>query len=421
MVFSRLFGKKNPLDRLRRAVGENRWADALRLSEDMDLSALSPREVDEAQSLAAQAGDALARINLDEGRACLRMGEAEKGQEHLELALSQVRDQQLRREIEEILIAEPASTASVAPAGAASHCGGGSCGSPGPASAPASQDASGLDEASRFELMLSSYPPDLAQRYAMASALFRQAFFAAHEGRTDEAFALYDQIPDQERDDLFYFERGSLAARSGDAQEARRDLAAALEANATHALALEALITLDLAENQLENARAHAWKGVETGTAAGFCLGRLAYIESREGNLSQALIYARQAMQAGPMEPDIVLLTASLLERQGELGEAERLLSALGGGGCKGGSSAYLAEFWLRHERNLDKALDAFNQAARQEPDNPRWMLRIGETYLARGWKKDGLALVNKALQHPRLQPEIKEAASKKLADLSTS
>lgn len=418
MVFSRLFGKKTPLERLRRAVEESRWADALRLGEDLDASTQSPADIEELQALLTRAGDALARINLEEGLVCLRIGEADRGREHLELAQSQVRDAKIRRDIENALAGKV--TSPPAPeATAVSSCASGHCAPSASMAAPLIEEMEDLDEASRFDLMLSSYPPDLAQRYGAASITFRQAFFAAHEGRDKEARKLFESLPDAERDDLYFFERGSLFARIGDVKAARRDLAVALERNPAHALALEALITLELSENQVDKACTLAQRGVETGTAAAFCLGRLAYMHSRAGEFEQALSCVQEAMQAGPLEADIVLLAASLFERKGELGEAERLLAALGGGDCKGGSSVHLAEFWLRHGRNLEKALDAFNNAARQEPDNPRWLLRIGETYVARGWKKDGLALMNKALNHPQLMPDIREAALKKMAELS--
>ena len=45
--------------------------------------------------------------------------------------------------------------------------------------------------------------------------------------------------------------------------------------------------------------------------------------------------------------------------------------------------------FWLRRDKNLTRALESFKGALRQERDNPRWMLRIAQTYIAKGWKKE--------------------------------
>ena len=79
----------------------------------------------------------------------------------------------------------------------------------------------------------------------------------------------------------------------------------------------------------------------------------------------------------------------------------------LPGGGCSGGPALPLAEFWLRHGKNLDKALEAFKGALRQEPSNPRWLLRVAEVYLARGWKKEGEHILCKLLADADLDPEL--------------
>ncbi|MDO3379934.1 tetratricopeptide repeat protein [Geoalkalibacter halelectricus] len=417
MVFSRLFGRKTPLEQMRRARDDARWADVLQFSENVRPEELSTADREAFESLLQVAGDQLAQLNLEEGEGCARAGETVKAREHFELALSQVRDDVLRKAIEAALtgLAAPAKPASSPGPGGAVHCGTGG-GSTGRTAAPVGEDAEFLDEASRFELTLASYPAELAERYLDVSDAFRRAFLATHDGRDAQALELYAQVPEAERSDLYYFERGSLAARSGDSAAAQRDLRRALELNPSHVPALEALIALALGAGRLDEARDHALRGLESGSAPSFCLSRLAIIHTRQGDYDQALDYARQALDAGPADPDILLLTSSLLERRGELGEAERLLARMSGGGCKGGASAHLAEFWLRHGRNLEKALDAFNQAARQEPGNPRWRLRIGETYLARGWKKEGRALVEEALGHPGLSPDLRAAAEKILS-----
>ncbi len=417
MVFSRFFGKKNPLESLRKAHHDKRWAECLRLGETLDPAALLPEQQAELHQMLELAGDSLARLNLEEGEACYRAGDQDKGREHLELALQQARSPDLQQETAAIFnrarAKEPLAEAPAAPAG---HCAGGSCGS---GSSPADAQSPGpqvLDALTHFELTLSSYPPDLAERYLRVSEPFRQSFLSAHEGRDQEALDLFNALPPEEQDDLFYFERGSLLARTGESGPARNDLQQALQLNRHHALALEALLLLELSADRLDRAEELALQGIESGTAASFCLGRLAALRARQGRLDEALDFGRKALAQGTVDADTVILTASLLENQGQIDEAEQLLSVLGGGGCSGGASPALAEFWLRHKRNLDKALGAFNHSARSEPDNPRWVLRIGETYLAKGWKKDGRALVEKALAHPDLDPQLAEAARNLLA-----
>jgi predicted Zn-dependent protease len=71
-----------------------------------------------------------------------------------------------------------------------------------------------------------------------------------------------------------------------------------------------------------------------------------------------------------------------------------------------------LAEFWLRQKINLDKALEAFKGALRQGPDQSRWAMRIAQTYIAKGWKREGLKLLKNALTDPDLEPELQREGS---------
>jgi predicted Zn-dependent protease len=71
-----------------------------------------------------------------------------------------------------------------------------------------------------------------------------------------------------------------------------------------------------------------------------------------------------------------------------------------------------LAEFWLRQNKNLDKALETFKGALRQGTDQSRWAMRIAQTYVAKGWKKEGIKLLNNALADPDLDPELQKEGS---------
>jgi predicted Zn-dependent protease len=124
-------------------------------------------------------------------------------------------------------------------------------------------------------------------------------------------------------------------------------------------------------------------------------------------------------MSQGAVDLETTLVTAAALEKTGNIDEAENVLASIGTSGCGGGrqASPYLAEFWLRHGRNMDKAIDAFNQAARVEPGNPRWIFRVGEAYLAKGWKKEGRTLLERALVQPSLDPQLAAQAKKYLSD----
>jgi len=87
----------------------------------------------------------------------------------------------------------------------------------------------------------------------------------------------------------------------------------------------------------------------------------------------------------------------------------------LPGGGCSGGANLPLAELWLRYGKNLDKALESFKAALRSEPDNPRWLVRVAQVYLARGWKKEAIALLEKVLKVAGLEQGLRAEAAAQL------
>ncbi len=84
-------------------------------------------------------------------------------------------------------------------------------------------------------------------------------------------------------------------------------------------------------------------------------------------------------------------------------------------GGCGGGAHPMLAEFWLRRGQNLNKALESFKGALRQERDNPRWLLRIAQVYLAKGWRKEASEQIERLMRQKdlpeQIRVEIKSAA----------
>ena len=102
-------------------------------------------------------------------------------------------------------------------------------------------------------------------------------------------------------------------------------------------------------------------------------------------------------------------LCAQLLERAERFDEAEALLMRLPAGGCGGGIHPMLAEYWLRRGKNIDKALESFKGAMRQEKDNPRWLLRIAQAYLAKGWRKEAAGQVERLMQQSELPEQLRE------------
>lgn len=411
--FSKMFGNKDALEPLRRAVTQKRWADALVLGEKVSPDQLPATAVDEFNALLETAGDALARMNLEEAEACRRIGDHARAGEHFDLALQQARGKELQQRIAASRQGgELATLASQAPLASGHDCHSGCASSCTPAAGQNSSPttAADLDAFTRWDLMLATFPPELAARYAGCCETFQMAVLAAHEGDDQTALQLFEHIPPVDRNDLYYFERGSLHAHNSQAPAARQDFVKAIELNPDLLLALDALITLEVENGWEQEAEQRLQQRLDKGDAPVFCLDRLALLRYRKGDFNAAAVLGEQALTQGSRDHQTILLTAHLQEQSGNLQAAEAILARLeGGAGCGGGGGGpvALAEFWLRHNRNLDKALESFKAAFRKEGDNPRWALRIGQVYLAKGWKKEGLPLLRAALADPKLSTEL--------------
>jgi tetratricopeptide (TPR) repeat protein len=177
---------------------------------------------------------------------------------------------------------------------------------------------------------------------------------------------------------------------------------------------METLVTLELAENQWENAERRLQQMLAAGISMPFCYSRLAELYAGKNDLVGAIGYAEQALASGPVELDILVLLSDCLEKTGRIEKAEAVLSALPGSGCGGGGAhVLLAEFWLRHGKSLPQALEAFKSASRQDPGNLRWPLRIAQTCLAQNRHKEGRDLLEKILCTPDLPADLRQEAEK--------
>lgn len=423
--FKKLFGNADPVAQVRRAVQQKRWAEALSIGEDLDPATIPAETRTEIDTLLTAARDGLAELNLEEGEAFLRAGERAQAADHLSLAARHAQKPDLVARIARARDEVGQSQVSPAPPAVpepndcltnvcASGCGGGAV-APGEPLPP-----SDLDAQTRYELVLTSYPPDWVERYEAMGETFRDAFLLAHEGQEAEAAAQFEQVSPEDRNDLFFFERGALLARLGKVEAAFRDLEQALAENPEHLLALETLVNLEVAEGREDDAERRLQGYLDQGIAPWFCHGHLAAVYIRRNDAETALRHGLEALKAGGADPETVLLTASLLETKGRTTEAEQLLTGLSDGGCSGGANTALAEFWLRRGKQLNLALEAFKGAMRQEPGAPRWPIRIAQTYLALGWKKEAFTLAEKVLDDPRLDPSLRGEALAVLAQRET-
>ena len=416
-LFAKMFGRRTPLEQMRRDVSQGNWAAAFNLAKSLDQAELSDEERQEVSDTEQRAGDKLATLNLDEGEGEIRNGNLLRAREHLQLACEQARSADLQQRAKTALAELEKGERVIAhkkeSGPAASHCGG-SCGPVGGMRSegfPASEDDSFDDEA-RFEVLLATLPEELADRYLAAGDAFRRAWLVAHDDDPSHALALFDEVPKEERDALFYCERGSQKGRLNNFKGAQTDLKRALESEPELFIALSALVDLFVANNRLKDAEQLLRRTLREERFPVYCQANLAQLVARRGDEKEALALATSALDAGYLDPTIIQICASLLEKQERFDEAEAVLCKLqGGGGCAGGAHPLLAEFWLRRNKNLDQALEAFKGALRQEQDNPRWLLRIGQTYAARGWKNEARGQLERLLGHPALTDELRREA----------
>jgi pentatricopeptide repeat protein len=121
-----------------------------------------------------------------------------------------------------------------------------------------------------------------------------------------------------------------------------------------------------------------------------YCHARFAVINQARGDSGKAFEHATKALSLGHNDPELMVFVARTLEAQGRIDEAEGVLSSIPvGGGCSGGANVELADFWLRHKKNLQKSLEMFKNAAKGDPTNPLWGYHIARVYLALGWTKE--------------------------------
>ncbi|EAT14792.1 hypothetical protein, partial [Desulfuromonas acetoxidans] len=244
-LFSRLFSSKSDLPALRKAVSQQRYADALLIVEELQDSELSAEERSEVKTLKAQAGDSLAKVNLDEGLYLLKDQQIERAMEHLQLAQQQAFSEDLKHQAEQALQQVDEQQPIPVAAAAASSCS--SCSSCGPTdsdqAAPLS-DEDHPDMDAQLELILTSYPEELVSRYQQKCADFQKAFVLGHQGEEIEAMKAFGKLPASEQDDLFDFEVGCIMARLGERGKACDALYSALKQNPNLLLATESMVSI---------------------------------------------------------------------------------------------------------------------------------------------------------------------------------
>lgn len=414
---SRLFGSRHPLDEIRKASSQERWADVLSFASALEDHSLPISDQAELREHVDGAAENLSRINFEEGLVSLRTEDFRRGIEHLDLARQLVRSSALRELIDaEFLRIGGGNTVLMddmpARTTPKSNCTSSCCGTIA-ASAAAPVELSGVfDEATRFELVLTAYPVDLRPRYLELSTLMRQAILLAHEERDDEALALFSKMPAQEYNDIFYYESGTLFARRKQYPEAVKALQQALALNPAFVLAALILVDLHVGNQNYAAAENLLSQMLKANCMPDYCHARFTVICQAQGDSVKAFEHATEALNLGHKEPELMVFVARTLEGQGRIDEAENVLSSIPvGGGCSGGANVELADFWLRHNKNLQKSLEMFKNAAKGDPTNPLWGYHIARVYLALGWKKEAKQILQTFVEADSIDGSLRENA----------
>jgi tetratricopeptide (TPR) repeat protein len=407
----KMFGKKDPVEEMRQLHARQDWAGLLSTAKRLDRDELDENLQTEIAAWENEAGDALATINLEEGAWAQKSGNLMRAREDYQLSIEQARSVELRERAEQALVSldrgELPPEVAEADDGSAVHagCNSGCTTAAGPVVTGENMD---LDEETRMELLLATMLPELAERYLAAGPEFRQAWLATQEGEEKQAMDLLSKVPEAERNALFLFERGALMARSGQHKKARQDLQAALTIEPDLFPAFDTLADVLIAAGQIGELEKSLKLNLAAERFVGYCWARLADLHVQRRELEPALAAGLKALDEGILDPGLITLCAQLLEQKERFDEAEALLTRMPTGGCGGGAHPILAEFWLRRQKNLNQALESFKGAMRQERDNPRWLLRIAQVYLAKGWRKEAAEQIERLIQQRDLPEEIR-------------
>jgi tetratricopeptide (TPR) repeat protein len=407
--FKKLLASKDPLEAIRQCHARQDWAGVLHFAKVFETQGSPDDLPEEIKGFITTAGDTLAQANISEAQWCQQSGDFLRAKEDLELALAQARSEGIREQaLQALECLDQGMTgdrSGLPGHNVQSHA---SCQSCDPVKVSEPQMETGLDEDTRVELLLATMPQEYAQRYKNLGSDFRKAWLAAQDGEDEKALDLFEQILNSEHDCLFLFERGSLLARAGQHKKAYSDLQGALAIEPGFFPAYETLVDVLMTMGRMDELENSLKNKIADQHFSGFCWAKLSEIKAQRGELEPALTAGLKALDEGYLDQGLIVLCAQLLEHFERYSEAEALLQRLSTAGCGGGVHPMLAEYWLRRGQNLDQALEAFKKVLRQEPDNPRWLLRIAQVYLKKGWHKEATKQIEQLMQRGGLNDQMR-------------
>ena len=101
----KMFSKKDPVEEMRQLFTRQDWAGVLSAAKRLDRIELDDAVLAETGKWEERAGDALAKINLEEGTWAQKSGNLLRAREDYQLAIGQARSVELRKSAEDALIA----------------------------------------------------------------------------------------------------------------------------------------------------------------------------------------------------------------------------------------------------------------------------------------------------------------------------
>lgn len=339
MFFSRFFSKDAGQLQAKgdKLFAAGHYADARHAyNEALEKLGAAEGQAEQQQYLKSQlskAANSLAELNIAEAEAAIRSGNTQKGMEHLQLSLELADDVSLREKAEALLTtSENANQNSAIEEQAHQGHGCATCSSTASTGTELHTAEGGdLNAAEQFQLLVSTLPGDLPQRYSQLGEKFASAYLLAHEERSAEALTTLKELLSTGEDDIILYESALLHFRGGDAAGCEKLLLRALQLNNSNPLCY-----LGLAQLYIDSARHDE------------ALAILATMLEREILADQALVmFGDVHTLKGDYDRAIEIFTAALPMPTLKKVAAERLVRILTGQG-RDEEAAYLAKTYLK-------------------------------------------------------------------------
>ena len=340
-MFLRKLFRKDPEDLVRlgeKLLAEERYADARHAFEQAQdlLSMDANSDPDRSGRIKAgltRAGDMLALANLQEAEHARNRGDSRKAEEHLLLVRTLAEDGTILQKAEKMLgsLHESSSVSPVVVHG--KSCSG--CATPHDVSEDISHGSDDdLHPEDRFEVLVSSLPDDLPQRYAALGEKFASAYLLNHDGREADSLRLYEELLSQDENDIILYEIALIHFKLGNPDLCEQFLVRALAVNPRNAVCHLGLVQLLNDTGRFERSLAHLDHMISSGILAAQALLIKGDVLHLLGEDDRALDILSQALAMPTTAKSAAERLIPILENLGRSKEAEHLYKRYMKGCC---------------------------------------------------------------------------------------